>query len=162
MQSMREKFNFQITRGQKEPHVEFLSEDIKSSCFWIRQACTMEEQELTEEDRYFFPSRPSPHWPQQIKEEIFRWKLTLWFYIYLFSRVVKKLQTGCHFGGTLHTQPYALQQAPCTHTCTHNICLRTFCFGLNINIENPGLQLYFISLHLFSSSSILESFLAYK
>lgn len=54
MQSMREKFNFQITRGQREPHIEFLSVDIKSSYFiWIRQACTVEGQELIEEHHRF-------------------------------------------------------------------------------------------------------------
>lgn len=55
MQSMREKFNFQITRGQQEPHIEFLSEDIKSSrLIWIRQACT--------EGRTGAPSRASLFW----------------------------------------------------------------------------------------------------
>lgn len=50
MQSMRRgggKFNFQITSGQKEPHIEFLSVDIKSSSsVWIRQACRVEGQQL--------------------------------------------------------------------------------------------------------------------
>lgn len=59
MQSMREKFNFQITREQKEPRIEFLSAEIKSICFiGIRQACTVEEQELI----IIGPS------PQQIKQ----------------------------------------------------------------------------------------------
>lgn len=68
MQSIREKFNFQITRGQRETHIGFLSVDIKSSCFiWIKTSLHSGKTS-TQRRRHHFPlAKPSP--PADRKEQ---------------------------------------------------------------------------------------------